>query len=48
MNGILSGGWSFVYAAYGVSALFLVTYSVHTINDFRRSAAKRAARNPGT
>ncbi len=43
MNGILTGGWSFIWAAYGLSATILVAYSIHTISDFRRSMAKRAA-----
>jgi heme exporter protein D len=43
MNGIVTGGWSFVWAAYTVSATILVAYSIHVISDFRKSMAKRAA-----
>jgi heme exporter protein D len=43
MNGVLNGGWNFVWAAYGLSATILISYAVHTIGAFRRSAEKRAA-----
>jgi hypothetical protein len=43
MNGILTGGWNFVLAAYIVSGTILLAYSIHAITDFRRSIAKRAA-----
>lgn len=42
MNGIVSGGWSFVWAAYLVTASILIAYSIHTVRAFRRSVAKRA------
>jgi heme exporter protein D len=42
MNGVVSGGWGFVWAAYGISALFLVTYAVHTITDFRKRSSQRS------
>ena len=42
MNGIVAGGWSFVWAAYLVSATILITYSIHTVRAFRKSVAKRA------
>jgi heme exporter protein D len=43
MNGVVPGGWSFVWAAYAVSATILVAYSIHAISDFRRSMKTRAA-----
>lgn len=48
MNGILTGGWSFVLAAYIVSGAILVAYSIHAITDFRRSMAKRTALTAST
>lgn len=44
MNGILSGGWSFVLAAYLVSGAILLMYSVYAIRDFRRAMAMRNAK----
>ena len=46
MNGILTGGWSFVWAAYSVTATILAAYSIHTILEFRRNASKKAASSP--
>jgi hypothetical protein len=34
MNGIVSGGWEFVWAAYGVSAFVLAAYCATVINGF--------------
>jgi len=31
MNGLVSGGWSYVIAAYGLSALILGGYAVRTV-----------------
>jgi hypothetical protein len=45
MNGIVTGGWSFVVAAYTVSGAILLAYAIHAIVDFRTSMAKRAALN---
>ena len=28
MNGFVSGGWAFVWAAYGITAFVLVTYAI--------------------
>jgi len=36
MNGILSGGWNFVLAAYLISGAILTIYSIHVVTDFRR------------
>jgi hypothetical protein len=48
MNGILTGGWSFVVAAYAVSGGILLAYSLYAITDFRRSILKRAALTDNT
>lgn len=48
MNGIVTGGWSFVVAAYAVSGAILLAYSIYAISDFRRSISKRAALNNST
>ena len=45
MNGIVTGGWSFVVAAYAVSGAILLAYSIYAISGFRRSISKRAALN---
>lgn len=34
MNGVVNGGWEFVWAAYAVSAVVLVGYCAHIINGF--------------
>jgi heme exporter protein D len=39
MNGIVSGGWSFVWAAYGVSALVLTAYCAHVVHGFFKTLA---------
>jgi hypothetical protein len=36
MNGVLSGGWSFVWAAYLISAAILAGYTARTIAAYRR------------
>jgi heme exporter protein CcmD len=40
MSGIVSGGWSFVWAAYAVSALVLGGYAVSVIRGFRAAVNK--------
>jgi heme exporter protein CcmD len=35
MNGLVSGGWGFVWAAYGVSAIVLAIYALHTFAAYR-------------
>ena len=49
MNGIVSGGWNFVWAAYAVSAIVLVGYCAHVINGFykARLSAERGAKGTG-
>jgi len=39
MNGILTGGWNFVLAAYLVSGTILIAYSIHAINGLRKAMA---------
>jgi hypothetical protein len=43
MNGIVTGGWNFVLAAYIVTGTVLVAYSIHTIHELRQKLAIRAA-----
>jgi hypothetical protein len=43
MNGIVSGGWNFVVAAYAISGGILLAYSIHAISDFRKSLSNRLA-----
>ncbi len=40
MNGFVSGGWGFVWAAYGISAIVLAAYAIRTF----LAAAKGAVR----
>jgi len=44
MNGILTGGWNFVLAAYIVSGTILIAYSIHAINSFRKAMAARTTK----
>jgi len=37
MNGFVSGGWGFVWAAYGITAFVLVTYAIRV---FTRSTVR--------
>jgi heme exporter protein D len=39
MNGIVSGGWNFVWAAYSVSALVLAAYCAHVVHGFFKTLA---------
>lgn len=49
MNGVVSGGWEFVWAAYAVSAVVLVAYCTHVINGFfkARVSQERGAKGIG-
>ncbi len=45
MNGVVNGGWSFVWAAYAVSAIVLTAYCAHVVNSLIHAAsAKRGAK----
>jgi len=37
MNGILSGGWNFVIAAYAITAIVMGGYCARVISAFRAS-----------
>ena len=41
-QGIVSGGWNFVIAAYGVTAAVLVLYGVTLITRLREARARAA------
>ena len=43
MNGIVTGGWNFVLAAYIVTGTVLVAYSIHTIRELRQKLQIRTA-----
>ncbi len=49
MNGIVSGGWEFVWAAYAVSAVVLAGYCARVINEFfkARVSQERGAKGMG-
>ena len=39
-TGIIEGGWSFVYAAYGISAAILIGYSLSVLLRYRHERAR--------
>ena len=41
MSGVLSGGWEFVWAAYGITALVLVGYTLSLLSRVRGESARR-------
>ena len=41
MNGIVTGGWGFVWSAYLVTAILLGAYAASTIVRFRASREER-------
>lgn len=41
MSGVIEGGWEFVWAAYGLTALALTVYSVSILSRYRRERARR-------
>jgi heme exporter protein D len=46
MNGTITGGWGFVWAAYGVTATALFIYGVTLITRLR--GARSGAKHEGT
>jgi heme exporter protein D len=45
VNGVIEGGWPFVWAAYGVSAIILIGYAVSL--HLRYRAERRRSRKNG-
>jgi hypothetical protein len=41
MNGVVTGGWGFVWAAYGVTAAALFVYGVTLVTRLRREQARQ-------
>jgi len=41
MNGMIPGGWSFVVAAYSVTAIVLIIYGASVIARLRQETARR-------
>jgi heme exporter protein D len=41
MDGVLTGGWEFVWLAYGVSLLVMVSYAVSIFVRFRAELGRR-------
>lgn len=41
MNGVLSGGWEFVWGAYGITAVVLVGYTLSLLFRMRGESARR-------
>jgi heme exporter protein CcmD len=39
--GVISGGWEFVWAAYGLSAVILTGYAVSVIARYRAQRRRR-------
>ena len=48
MTGVIQGGWEFVWAAYGVSAVVLLGYavSIHLRYRAERARSDREAKRP--
>ena len=42
MNGMVSGGWNFVIAAYSITATVLVIYGVTLVTRLREEASRLA------
>jgi heme exporter protein D len=38
MNGLVSGGWSFVWAAYAITGFVLAAHATRTFTSARRNA----------
>jgi heme exporter protein D len=38
MNGVVSGGWSFVWSAYAITAGVLAVYAIRVIAGFRNAS----------
>jgi hypothetical protein len=41
VNGVASGGWNFVIAAYSITAIVLGAYCLRVISAFRSSAPSK-------
>ena len=44
MNGTVTGGWSFVWSAYVITALALGIYTVRAISLFRSASSRKHTR----
>ena len=44
--GVITGGWEFVWAAYGVSAVILTGYAVSVIVRYRAQRRRRGEVRP--
>jgi heme exporter protein CcmD len=44
--GVISGGWEFVWAAYGVTAAILMGYAVSVIVRYRAQRRRRGEVRP--
>jgi heme exporter protein CcmD len=42
MEGVLTGGWEFVWLAYGVSAVVLIGYSISVYVRYRTELRRQA------
>jgi heme exporter protein CcmD len=40
MSGVIRGGWEFVWAAYGVTAVFLIGYLASVLARYRRETRR--------
>jgi hypothetical protein len=46
MNGVISGGWEYVWAAYGLSVLAISTYAIAVIARLRAEQRRAAKLQP--
>ena len=42
MSGVVTGGWSYVWAAYGITAGVLLVYGVMLVSKFRDEWSRAA------
>ena len=47
MNGVVTGGWNFVLAAYSVTALVLLIYGVTIVTRLRDEISRAAKERQG-
>jgi len=45
-SGVITGGWEFVWAAYGVTAAILIGYAVSVLARYRAQRRRRGEVRP--
>lgn len=47
MSGVITGGWGYVWAAYGITAVVLVVYGVTLVTRLREEWSRAAEERSG-